>query len=526
VATVRRQAVLPKAQAEALMRPRHGLLTEVASPLPPADDGPPGPLGVAFDQSIGPLASYHRTVQLEPAAADRAVVTQEVRFRVGLTWWSWLLYWPTRHTLGQLRSTRQPPWWGPPEPLDRRGAVAMSTAAALMAVLGFLGTLLPETLTYVASEYRVGTFGQGVVFAAVEMATIPSLAALVVADRRGRRPVVLVATGAAVVLSLVGAAAPGVASLGVLQVAANAMADGAAVAAGVLVVEEMPRRCRAWATGVLGMAFGGGGTFPLLLLPLAGTSPGGWRWLYLAALSCLPVVIICAGQLPESRRWVAPPQRVATAAGAPGPALAAGWGSPERRRLLLVGAGALLLALFATPAGSFQTHYLRHQVHDSAAAISTLQQITDTIGGLGVLLGGRLAETWGRRPVAAVCVAGGTAVTLAAYLSRGWSLWLWTQCSELLGYAVGPALGVFGFELFATARRARSAGLITVCSAVGGVVGLLVTGALSSQIGTLAPALAVLAVGPLVLTLLLVFAYPETAGHSLEELTASPAPPD
>ena len=180
----------------------------------------------------------------------------------------------------------------------------MATLAALVSVQGFLIALLPETLTYAASEMHLGTFGQGAVFALVELSALPALLALVVADRRGRRSVVLWATGVAAVLSELGGFATSAGWLTLTQVSAGALVAAAGIAAIVVAVEEVPRGCRAWAVGVLGMAGGFGGGIPLLLLPLAGTGPGGWRWLYWLSLLSLPVVVVCARQLPESRRWV------------------------------------------------------------------------------------------------------------------------------------------------------------------------------------------------------------------------------
>ena len=118
----------------------------------------------------------------------------------------------------------------------------IATLAALVSVQGFLATLLPETLTYAASEMHVRTFGQGVVFASVELSALPALLALVLADRRGRRSVVLWATGAAAVLSELGGFTPSIGWLTVTQVAAGALLAGAGIAAVVVAVEEVPRR--------------------------------------------------------------------------------------------------------------------------------------------------------------------------------------------------------------------------------------------------------------------------------------------
>jgi MFS family permease len=673
MARVNAELVLAGGSAAALMCPRDGIVLEAVDGK--ASDG----TFASFRQAEGPLASYRRTVEVEPLGGDQYRARQVVELTVGLPWWSWLLALPLRHSLGKARvgavvrrtsvrgtSVRgasvggasvagvsvagasdtgaleagalatgaleagaleagarmgesrhevRLPWWAPPQRLDRRQATVMATLAAIVSVQGFLATLLPETLTYAASEMHVRTFGQGVVFASVELSALPALLALVLADRRGRRSVVLWATGGAAVLSELGGFAPSIVWLTVTQVAAGALLAAAGIAAIVMAVEEVPRGCRAWAVGVLGLAGGFGGGVPLLLLPLAGTSAGGWRWLYWLSLLSLPLVALCAQQLPESRRWVAaetaehrggesrspvgPVMPVVTGAtveagvtvgtgatveagvtvgprkpvepgmtveprvkvgarrarrqlapsepvgpelwtgheSATGPGVAEvgrgslfGWArsslAPHLRspagRLVLVCAGAVLFALFASPASQFQTEFLRQERHYSALDISVLQQVAGTIGAFGVLVGGRLADTHGRRPVAVVCVAGATAATLWTYLAHGWLMWIAATSGQFFLYATAPVLGVYGAELFATTSRARSAGLVAASSAVGGVSGLLAVGALAGHFGTLGPALAALAVGPLLLVILLLIAYPETAGVTLEDLAPSP----
>ncbi|MGH9104953.1 MAG: MFS transporter [Acidimicrobiales bacterium] len=528
-------------EAGALLVPRHGLVDE--APGTGADEAPTSGLGLpppdgcisrSFAQVEGPLRRYRRTVEVRAREDGRYLAKQVVELRVGLPWWSWLLAPPLRLSLGKLRTTRgdRMPWWGPPERLSRRAATVLATLAALVAVQGFVAGALPETLTYAASQMGAGTFAQGSVFAAVELSALPALAALVLADRRGRRAVVLWATGGGAVVSELSALAPSIAWLATAQVAAGALVAAGGIAAVVVAVEEVPRGCRAWAVGVLGMAGGLGGGVPLALLPLAGTGPGGWRWVYALSVAALPVVVLSARRLPESQRWegllaAGGTKEMGPLSSGPlssGPlSSATAWlGSPPGR-LALVCAGAFLFAVFAAPAGQFQTQFLRHGRHYSPLAISVLQQVTGTLGGVGVLVGGRLADTHGRRPVAAACVAGATSATLVAYLAHGWAMWGATTFSQFFFYATAPVLGVYGAELFATSSRARSAGLVAAASSLGAVAGLLATGALAGPLGALAPALAVLALAPAALVVLVLVAYPESAGVALEDLSPAAA---
>ena len=460
-----------------------------------------------FEQREGPLRSYRRAVSTETLPDGRVRVHQVVEFVLGVPYFSWLFVLPIRRALCTIRPDDHSPWWAPPQRMTRRAAVVLATLAALAVVVGYLGTLLGLTMTYAAKEFGVGKAGQGVALAVVRVNVVLAFGLMIIADRRGRRRLILTTATAGSILSAVGALAPSLVWLTVSQVLAVSLVAALLVLISVMAAEEMPAGSRAWAVGLLGLSTGLGGGLATMALPLAGLAPGGWRWLYLGSLLALPLVASTARRLPESRRFAA--------GSAAGRFRHQGDG---RQRLILISAGAFLFALFATPSSQFQNEFLRTERAFSATRISVFTLVCGTIGGLGVMVGARLADVRGRRTVAAIGVGAGVVTTLAAYLARGWPLWAWGIGDNLLGYAVGPALAVYGPELFPTSLRGRSTGVVAMVYAAGGVVGLVATGLLSSHFGTFAPAFAILAAGPLILVVLIVRAYPETAGRELEDL--------
>jgi YNFM family putative membrane transporter len=496
VTTLVTRAVLAHRDLAAVLVPRDGVVAERLV----TDDG-----GVTFEQAEGPLAWYRRRVQVTPAAGGRVEVRQVVDVSVGVPGFSWLFALPVRRHLARLGPLPRSPWWAPPARLPRPAAITVAALCLLSMVVGYVTDLLGDTMTYAASDFRVGTTGQGVALGVVEAGAVVSLAILHAGDRRGRRRVLMAALAASCALSALSAAAPSLAVLTALQLGSASLVGAAAVLIGVIAVEEVPAGSRAWAVGLIGMAFGLGSGATLAVLPLADLGRAGWRWPYAIALVGVPLALRWARHLPEAAP--APP----AGRRRPLPGL---W----RRRLLVLGAGALLLAVFTSPASGFQNHYLHVERHLSATRISLLEQLSGTIGGLGTLVGGRLADTWGRRPVAAIGVAAGTAITLAHYTSAGTWLWVWNTLGSLVAYAVAPALAVYGAELFPAAVRARAGGVLTVLAAAGGALGLGVAGAASSALGGTAAALAILAVAPAAVVVLILVAYPETARVPLEEL--------
>jgi MFS family permease len=93
----------------------------------------------------------------------------------------------------------------------------------------------------------------------------------------------------------------------------------------------------------------------------------------------------------------------------------------------------------------------------------------------------------------------------------------------MIGAAVVPALGVYGPELFPTNLRGRANSILTLLSVAGAAFGLWLAGTLSDRWGSLGPAIAVLALGPVILAVLIILFYPETAHRELEDINPEDA---
>ena len=83
------------------------------------------------------------------------------------------------------------PWWSPPEAPDRRGSTALGTLCYLALVFGFIGTLLTQTITFAADEFDASKTDQSAVLSLVRIGVLGALVVTSLADRRGRRRVLL-----------------------------------------------------------------------------------------------------------------------------------------------------------------------------------------------------------------------------------------------------------------------------------------------------------------------------------------------
>ena len=116
-------------------------------------------------------------------------------------------------------------------------------------------------------------------------------------------------------------------------------------------------------------------------------------------------------------------------------------------------------------------------------------------------------------------VVAGTLLTVAMVLLGGWPMWGCRSPARSAGAMVVPALGVYGPELFPTSLRGRANGTIAILGVTGQRARALASpGALSERWDGLGPALALLSIGPLLMAVLVLVAYPETAHRELEDL--------
>jgi MFS family permease len=198
----------------------------------------------------------------------------------------------------------------------------------------------------------------------------------------------------------------------------------------------------------------------------------------------------------------------------------------NRKRLLLLSVVAFAGNVFIAPASLFQNNYLSDIRGYSGGMIAVFSIAVGTPASIGLILGGRIADTRGRRHLIAITVPLGTAGIVGAFMVGGVPLWILSLVGGLLLSAAYPALAVYRTELFPTGNRSRATGLVTAAALIGGILGLLSMGALLDADWSYGQVLGTLAIGQLIVTVLVVVAYPETAHLELEQLNPEDAPID
>jgi MFS family permease len=509
-----------RAEAERIRSPRHDIVDERA-------DGEG-----RFVLAHGPFARYERTVTVTPQhidgdghghghghGADPAApltVTQRFDYRLPPGTWPFLMNHPIRGALRRPRTDGRLPWWYPPQRPDARAATVLGLLATLSLVVGYHGTLLTQTMSFAADEFGADTTAQGAALGAVRVGGLLAILLGALADRRGRRLLLNASLLGCIAATVAGAVAPNLAVLTATQVVNRGTVSAAGVLLAIVAVEEMPAGARAYALSLLSMTGALGAGMALWVLPVADVGLRAWRLMYLVPLLFLPVVLRFGRLVPESRRYERPHRTV-------------GFGGHYHRLALLAGAS-FLLFVFTAPQSQFRTEFLRDERGMSAAMVSLFVLTTSTPASIGIVLGGRLADTRGRRRVGATGAVVGAVLLALSFTLSGPAMWAAATLGAIFAATMVPALSVYGPELFPTSLRGRANGVINTVATVGSVIGLVLAGFLADELGSFAWALGLLAVGPLAMAAVVLAWFPETAWRELEDLnpedrTADGAPP-
>ena len=491
------------------MQPRNDVLLETE-----ADDASghhevadaPHPLNQrVFVQAEGPFVEYRRTV-----GANGESVDEEITYRLDIPWFGWLFRRLIHRQLMRsvLESSRHS-WWSPPDRLDSRQVLLLGLLAAASLSATFTNTLFTQTSTFAADTFGVDQSGLGRGGVAVRLGIVFALPFTIFADRVGRRKMLVAASWLAPTICALGALAPTFPILVATQAVGRPIGIAMAVLIGIVVTEEMPRNSRAYALSLMALSGGLGASVAVGNLWLADLGDNGWRLIYVLALVWLIVAFSLTRRLPETRRFEATQDRISTGSTQP---------RIRWRRFLLIASVAVLANVFVAPASYFQNNYLEDVRGLSGFGITLFTFGTATPASVGLLVGGRLADSIGRRQLLAICLPTSSLLLVWSFSVGGPMMWLTALVGGFVAGLAYPAFIVYRGELFPTGNRSRANGFVTALSLAGSSAGLLLVGELVSRNWSYGTAMMVVATGQILAALIAFCFYPETAHMDLESL--------
>ncbi len=350
----------------------------------------------------------------------------------------------------------------------------------------------------------------GVALAVIRLASLGSLGLAVLADRFGRRRLLLSVATVGFGLTSLAALSPGFWFYVALVALARPCLAALNAVAGVVAAEESRSADRAGAIALITAAYGLGSG---IVSVGRGLLPGDPSFRVVTAFALVPLLVLVPLLGPRIREPAIARQR-GRAAQRPGAIP-----RPYRGRVAVLAFLVGSIALATGPGFTYLFVYGERVLGAAPLELAALVLAAGPLGLAGILLGRWCADRLGRRITGAMALAGTGMGVAVAYSGGVGSLAAGYLAAVLLGGAFAPAQGTLASELVPTAIRATVAGWLTVTGVLGAALGLTVVGVVADATGGFA--VATWTLGGLVAVSALGFrALPETRGVELEDLEA------
>jgi putative MFS transporter len=385
--------------------------------------------------------------------------------------------------------------------------------------MAIIGLALPQ----IQAGLGVAESDVGGLMAVVRLGAVGALLLALLADRIGRRALLLLTILGFTASTTLTAFARDPREFMMLQLAARAFIAAEEVIAIVVVAEELAAPMRGWGLGILA-AFGAlGHGLASILFGFVEVLPFGWRALYGVGAAPLLVLAWIRRGLPETGRFEA--ERAARRSEGLASAL-----QPVRDllslypgRMIALCSAILAFGFVIATALSFASKTLQ-EVHGYAPPQVTMLYIGGgALAMVGYAVAGVLADRLGRRRVMGLGLAL-NALGIAVFYSSQGPVVIPAWIAMMLTFMGCDVLfGALGSELFPTSYRSTASGVRMMTLTVGGALGLWTEGILlplaGSHAGAITWMLAAAAVPPLIILLWI----PETAARELEEISPARA---
>lgn len=392
------------------------------------------------------------------------------------------------------------------------GALSVASGFAqfgVTAVLGDVARSFGVPGEGIAAEVGMTGTQLGIGIAAVRLASLGSLPGAALADRLGRRRVILVAASAGLALTALAATSGTFWWFVLVAALARPLLSTTNAVAGVIAAEETRSFDRAKAVALVSAAYAvGSGAVAII----RGQFDLDFRAVLALALVPLALIPVLARRIDEPAVARDAPRRTSLPGAVP---------RSLHRRLVIVSVLAFGIALVTGPTFTYLFVYGENVLGSSPARMALLV-VAAGPAGLGGLLAGRWsADRVGRRLTAGLAMALTAVFGAAAY--SGTFAWLTGGYLATItaSGAFTPAAGSLLAEIFPTSVRATASGWSQAAGVLGAVGGLAAFGALADLYGTFGAAAVTLAV-PVGLSSLLYAALPETRGLELEQSAPEP----
>ena len=351
----------------------------------------------------------------------------------------------------------------------------------------------------------------GIGLAIMRLASLGALPITGLADRFGRRTMLLVTVGLGLAMTAAAAASPSYWWFVAIFASGRPLLSATNALAQVTAAEQTGSADRAKAVALIAAGYGTGAGVVAIVHSLAERAIG-FRGVFVLAL--VPLAL-----LPLLSRWISEPDRFAVAAAeADQPVPVLGAVAPRfRRRLLVIAVLAFAVSVITGPANSFVFLFAQNFLHQRGIVTAAMVVGAGAAGLVGLLAGRWLADRVGRRLTGALAMVAVALFATLTYTGSAPALLAGYILGVFAGSVFAPAAGSLVNELFPTSVRASVAGWSLAAGVLGAVAGLVIFGAVAEAVHRFAVA-GLVTFLPAALVMALFWLLPETRGVEPEDL--------
>ncbi|HMG43018.1 MAG TPA: MFS transporter [Acidimicrobiales bacterium] len=406
--------------------------------------------------------------------------------------------------------------------LERHHVVLLLLLGAAAFFDGYDTAVKAVALKQIRETFDLDPSGGSAMLAIITLGAVPALALTRLADRVGRRTMLLWTVVGFTLFSGLTALTPNWQTFAAVQLIANVFIVAESAIVWTYAAEELPAEARGLGFGLIGMNIAlGTGLAPLLYGPLHEGLGLSWRWMYVVAVPPLLLVAGLRRGLGESRRF----ERARDDGN-----LAQRWQdilAPSHRRWLGLVVVTTFLFAMTYQVGTVAIDWLQSE-RDMSATLAGNMMVLGGLPGIPIMvMAGRWSDRFGRRLV-------GCGFAVLGLVGGAGFFWLpdGTGAPALLPFMsmmlIGtmgsfPVLQTFVTELFPTSVRGSATAWSSTSAIVGRTASLGIAAVLlkfTDQTVTTT----VLALGPIVGIVMVARLFPDTHGRELEETSGELQP--
>lgn len=357
-----------------------------------------------------------------------------------------------------------------------------------------------------ASQIGLPTTTVGIALSLIRLASLASMPAASLADRFGRRNVLLWLAALGLTVTSLAAAAPAFWWYVALAALARPAMSTVNALAGVVAAEESQATDRSAAIALIAVAYGVGSG---LIAVIRGVLPGEPSFRIVTAFALLPLMLLPLLAIKIREPAIARQHHVAKLIPGSVP-------RPYVGRVVTLGVLIGTAALATGPGFTFLFVYGERILGVTPLYLSTLVLLAGPAGLVGILVGRAGADRVGRRATAAVAMAITGIAVAVGYAGSSTGLTIGYLVAIAGSSAFAAPTGALAAELVPTEIRATVAGWMTFATVLGAVGGLIGVGVLGDITGTFATPTVVISI-VVALTSFGFSRLPETRGWELDD---------